>query len=555
MKKFSAGALRVSLYYASDNRIKSQAQKRDSILQQKKRALRSYLTLFVIWLVMVLLFVAISARQSINQARDEVKLTGTALHRVLSQRAAQHDAHLTSLNALILAANPPPVDALRQVSRNIIRFYPRITVIDVLLLNREGADITMKPVLMVEETEHASVAADFAPQIIDQKPGEVRSYISATTPDRYYLGKKSDNSNPGYAIIMAINPALMIEPDERPVWADLTLKIDGQTVLKQQSDTHEQASALLEQPVFSQFIDSQNQPVLLTLSRPMALTEVVDPLRTVLFAVLSLIALVSGYWLWRSVQMARQAEQKASLLEHETRLAHAARVNAMGELASGIAHELTQPLTALLSQSQAALRLETSGEHPALLRQALTANVREASRAGEILQRMRSYMSNHEPQRKRTEINQIIRDVSELLHTDLAQRHITLHQQTEKTSPVIIADAVEMEQVLYNLIRNAADSLAQSSRAEKQVILNAISRNGLVIVTVTDNGDGIADDILPRLFEPFFTTRNGGMGLGLSLCATLIERIGGEISAANLAGGGAVFTMVIPEAAPLQKAD
>ncbi len=154
-----------------------------------KRSWQTYLIITAIWLLIVLLFVAYSARQSINQARDEVKQTGMALHRVLSQRAAQHDAHLTSLNALILSANPPPVDALRQVSRNIIRFYPRISIIDVLLLTREGATVSAQPFLMVDESEHGTVAEDFAASIAVQKPGEVRTYISDKVADRYYLGK------------------------------------------------------------------------------------------------------------------------------------------------------------------------------------------------------------------------------------------------------------------------------------------------------------------------------------------------------------------------------
>ena len=519
-------------------------------LTGNKQIWKSYLTISVIWLILLLLFVAFTARQSINQARDEVKQTGTALHRVLSQRAAQHDAHLTSLNALILSASPAPVDALRQVSRNIIRFYPRISVIDVMLLNRTGSKVSAEPVLMVDETEHDNLAVDFAAQVAEQKPSEVRTYLSDKLADRYYLGKKSDNANPGYAIFMAINPALMIEPDERPDWADLTLSINDKIILEQQSGLQTVASRFLEQPVFSQKIDSQNQPLLLRLSRPMALSDVIDPLRTILFAVLSLIALTGAYALWRFQKATREAEQKAQLSEHETRLAHAARVNSMGELASGIAHELTQPLTALLSQSQAALRLEASGERPELLKQALAANVREASRAGEILQRMRNYMSNHEPQRKSVEINQIIRDVAELLRTDLAQRNISLHQQTEKISPLITADPVEMEQVLYNLIRNAADSLSQSEISDKRITVTAEARGGQLVLSIADNGGGIADDILPRLFEPFFTTREAGMGLGLSLCATLIERIDGEISASNAPSGGAIFTITIPMAEP-----
>lgn len=513
----------------------------------KKRSWQTYLITVAIWLLMIVAFVTVSALQGINQAHDEVKQTGTSLHRVLSQRAAQHDAHLTSLNALILSANPPPIDALRQVSRNIIRFYPRISLIDVMLLESEEQQVSMQPFLMVDETEHGNVADEFAAQIAAQKPGVVRSYLSKKIRDRYYLGKKSDNSNPGYAILMAIHPALMIEAEERPDWADLSLTLNGQIVLQEYSALPT-SSTLFQPAVFSQKIDSQSQPLVLRVSRPIVLAEIINPLHTAFFAIFSLIGLLVFYSLWQSLRATKKAEQKAQLLEHETRLAHAARVNSMGELASGIAHELTQPLTALLSQSQAALRLEASGERPELLRKALTANVREASRAGEILKRMRSYMSNHEPQRKQMDIGQIIRDVSELLRTDMALRNIELLIQTEKNTPAIMGDPVEMEQVIYNLIRNAADSLDQAEISDKRILLTTRSGQGQIVITVTDNGNGIAKNVLPRLFEPFFTTRKDGMGLGLSLCATLIERIDGEIVAANRPDGGAEFTITLPAA-------
>ncbi|MBX8802790.1 GHKL domain-containing protein [Ochrobactrum sp. MR28] len=138
--------------------------------------------------------------------------------------------------------------------------------------------------------------------------------------------------------------------------------------------------------------------------------------------------------------------------------------------------------------------------------------------------------------------------MSELLRTDLTQRNITLLIQTDKNTPAIMGDAVEMEQVLYNLIRNAADSLVQTEKTDKQISVTAHSGQGQLVITVSDNGSGIGDDVLPRLFEPFFTTRNGGMGLGLALCATLIERIDGEITAANRPEGGAEFTITLPVA-------
>ncbi|MGN6461268.1 MAG: sensor histidine kinase, partial [Pseudolabrys sp.] len=245
----------------------------------------------------------------------------------------------------------------------------------------------------------------------------------------------------------------------------------------------------------------------------------------------------------RSQQEARAAEARLAMQERETRLAHASRVNSMGELASGIAHELTQPLTALLSRSQAALRLaQTEKPNLPLISDTLSLNVREAKRAGEMLRRMRDYASNKTPQRIPHNLNTIVTEAVALTNADLERRGVKLVLQLGEPAPHALVDAIETEQVLHNLIRNAADATGKDG----VITIATGTQGGEAKIIVSDNGPGIAPDLLPKLFTPFVTTKSDGMGLGLSLCATLVERVDGRIEADNPATGGARFTISLP---------
>jgi two-component system sensor kinase FixL len=518
--------------------------------------------ILLLWLATVGLFLLLTTGAAIQRATDELNATGFALHRFISQRVAQHDAHLTSLIALILATDTSQQQSVRQVAQSIMRFYPRITGINLVELAETGdqAGVTSRPVLAIPDNDgivDVDHAAFFA-AIFKQRAGEVRTYVDKDLPGHYILGKKVNDTNPGLAVVMRIDPSRLVEPEELPEWTHLRLSIDGQVVADRPAA--QLPSSWLPLPRFIRTVDSQSQPLLLSLERPLALFDVIDLRLLSGVALTSLIGLLLFSFGWRQRMDARQlrlaasaAEERAKLLERETRLAHASRVNSLGELASGIAHELTQPLTALMSQSQAAQRLfdqEPTEQATRLLSQALKANVREAKRAGEMLKRMRDYISNREPTRIPTDINQVVRDISNLVKADLERRAITLKLELSPALPILDADPVELEQVLNNLVRNAADSLEQSASLPREIRIETGLQDDNIIVAVTDNGPGIADTVLPRLFEPFFTTKQDGMGLGLSLCATLVERIGGRITADNAPESGAQFTIIMPAASP-----
>jgi C4-dicarboxylate-specific signal transduction histidine kinase len=223
------------------------------------------------------------------------------------------------------------------------------------------------------------------------------------------------------------------------------------------------------------------------------------------------------------------------------------RVNTVGEMASGIAHELTQPLTAILSRSQAGLRLARSPcPDPGEIIGALDANVRLAKRAGDILARLRAYVSNSAPAPEPASLNGLVRNVAELVQGDLERRGIGLELGLDTEDPVSVVDWVSIEQVVHNLVRNAADAVGTVPQEQRMVTVETGSKDGAATIVVRDQGPGIAPADLPRLFEPFFTTKSDGMGLGLPLCERLVESFGGWITAANAPEGGAVFTVRLP---------
>ena len=245
----------------------------------------------------------------------------------------------------------------------------------------------------------------------------------------------------------------------------------------------------------------------------------------------------------------RRAEAKARLGEHETRIAHASRVNALGEMASGIAHELNQPLTALLSQSQAGLRLlEQAAPDPTAIRQVLEGNVRQSKRAGQILSRFRNWSRPDSGAQAAVDLNAVARGIEELLRADHRRRGIRVTLDLAAPAPLVAGDPVQVEQLLFNLVRNAADAIDASARPGREIRIATARRDGAAVLAVTDSGDGVAAEMLPHLFEPFHTTKPDGMGLGLVLCENITHRLGGDIQLDNLPDGGVKAVVTLPAA-------
>jgi len=223
------------------------------------------------------------------------------------------------------------------------------------------------------------------------------------------------------------------------------------------------------------------------------------------------------------------------------------RVNMLGELVSGLAHELNQPLAAILNNAQAARRFLASGNaDPDELREILDDIVRDDKRAGGVIQHLRLLLRTGEVAHERFALQGPIRDVLTLMRGELDAQGIRVQQDLAPDLPPVEADPVETQQVIMNLLVNAAQVLFKAPPENRKIRISAERDGGdAVVVAIEDTGPGIPPDALTRLFDPFFTTRPGGLGMGLAICRRIVAAHGGRIWGENT-GSGARFSFTLP---------
>jgi C4-dicarboxylate-specific signal transduction histidine kinase len=240
------------------------------------------------------------------------------------------------------------------------------------------------------------------------------------------------------------------------------------------------------------------------------------------------------------------AETEAALQRQE--IAHLMRVSVLGELSGSIAHEINQPLTAILSNAQAALRL-LSQKSPDLeeIRDALQDIVQEDNRAGEVIRRLRQLLKKGERKFESVNINDLVRSTAVLLHNELIGREISLRFDLENRLFPTSGDSVQLQQVLLNLVMNGMDAMASTPANQRDILISTRGMDsGSVEVRVKDRGHGIRPLENNRLFEPFYTTKEHGLGLGLAICSTIIQAHGGQLTLLNDARGGAIAMFSLP---------
>ena len=248
----------------------------------------------------------------------------------------------------------------------------------------------------------------------------------------------------------------------------------------------------------------------------------------------------------RAEAEARESERRYR--EVQTELAHANRLATMGQLTASIAHEVNQPITAVVTNSQAGLRfLEEQPVDLDEVRQILEAITRGGGRAGEIVGRIRDLVKKAPPRKERLQVNAAIREVIELTHSEAVKNNVSVRMELTDGLPPIEADRVELEQVILNLIINALEAMSGVSEGEQELHISTTTNEvGSVLVTVQDTGPGLPQALLEQLFEPFYTTKPGGLGMGLSICRSIIESHGGRLWASANASAGAVFHFTLP---------
>ena len=248
------------------------------------------------------------------------------------------------------------------------------------------------------------------------------------------------------------------------------------------------------------------------------------------------------------IVMSRDITEQKEADESRRIIARSSRLALLGELTASIAHEVNQPLGAILSNAEAAEMLLARGEASLPeVRQILADIRRDDLRASEVITRVRALIGNRETRMEALDVNDLLESAMRLVAHDVQRRGVVVSRAYALNLPAISADRVQLEQVLLNLMLNAMDAIKGVSLADRRVILRSARRDpGAVEITVTDNGHGIAPDKLERLFDSFYTTKENGMGLGLSLVRSIAEAHAGRVTAENNAGGGATFRLILP---------
>ncbi|EGW20545.1 PAS domain-containing sensor histidine kinase [Methylobacter tundripaludum] len=249
----------------------------------------------------------------------------------------------------------------------------------------------------------------------------------------------------------------------------------------------------------------------------------------------------------RDVSIRKHREQQDK--EHLNELAHVTRLGLMGEMASGIAHEVNQPLSAISSYTQVSLNL-INAENPDLvnLTEVLYKTQQQALRAGRIIHRMREFVKSHAKHRSTAEINSLIHEAVSLCIADLKQNCIKLTFELESNLPPIYVDHVQIEQVIINLLRNSIDALKTlPAKQQRQLAIHSrLTLNNSIQVRVKDNGPGLDTDQQQRILTPFYTTKADGMGMGLSISRSLIEAHEGTLHFNSQSGKGTTFYFILP---------
>jgi C4-dicarboxylate-specific signal transduction histidine kinase len=261
---------------------------------------------------------------------------------------------------------------------------------------------------------------------------------------------------------------------------------------------------------------------------------------------------LSGIFIDVTDQKAAEAEADLQRME----LAHLMRVSVLGELSGAIAHELNQPLTAILANAQAArLLLAEKSPDLGIITEVLDDIVQEDNRAGEVIHRLRGLLRKGESKYGPVDINDLVQSTLRLLHSELIARGIRVDLALADRLPLASGDAVQLQQVLLNLVMNATDAMSSTVPPRRLITIRTQpGTDGHIAAIVADRGRGIAAVAKDRLFQPFFTTKDHGLGLGLSICATIVKSHGGTLSLDDNADGGATAMLTLPGVAEMATA-
>ncbi len=248
----------------------------------------------------------------------------------------------------------------------------------------------------------------------------------------------------------------------------------------------------------------------------------------------------------RDVTARVRAENQAR--QRQAELAHLARLGTMGEMAAGLAHELNQPLSAIVNYTQACLeRLRAGAVDVAGLRADLEAAAAQAERAGDVIEQVRAFVRKADPQRSRSDLNELVREALGLLRSEIRQRNVNVQLELHENLPGVHVVPIQIVQVIVNLVQNALEAMQSVPQQRRRLHIATANGDGRqVVLTVRDGGEGPPDAALERVFDPFFTTKPEGMGMGLAICRSIVEAHGGRIALLPAEDGGALARFTLP---------
>jgi signal transduction histidine kinase len=497
-----------------------------------KQWLRMRIGWWLAWLALTAAGGVWLARAELARLQQGFEADVRIAHRLMSQQMVQYDAVLATLALLETGGGA------ERPEQRLSSVYPSILHVQ----RREGAEPwpnekQADALAAAEASSRSQRRAELA--AVDLAQGRYQLVIGAT-PTSYALEIDLAGSVPWRDWPM--------NPKQSPV--RVTLQRGAQQFVLQPGRGVE-AGAGGWRFILTKPLASPSQPFDIVAEHRVGWAEL--PWRGIAGWAVAVALLLAGLW---TAQRQRIARRRA---EELLRLGQVARLNALGELSAGLAHELNQPLTAVLANAQAARRLlDDDPPDLATARDAMGQAVEQARRAAGVVGRLRRVIERPEAggEVKPLVLQEVVRSAMHLLAPEFAQRGVAAQFDATAQAPVRVqAEAVALEQIVHNLLMNALQALDLVPASERRLAVS-VGRNGQDgVLTVTDNGRGIAPEAMPRLFEPFFSTREGGLGLGLSLSETLASGMGGSLSAANSPPRGARFTLLLPlVAAPAERA-